>query len=221
MTAHDLVLEFEGEARALLQDAPDGAGLDDVSRALIRLGVSVSVTSLDEGTIEEATASAFEAGASIAQIQEVVALVSGLGVHSIMASARGVLREAAERGLADPLAPLDAEQQLLWDRFVGDDPYWNGFSGHFPGFLDAMLRLSPDLFAGFFAYCAIPWKSGTVSAVTKELAAMASDIMPTHLFVPGFRLHLANAIKLGASRSMVLEAIGIAKEASPTSIIHR
>ena len=100
---------------------------------------------------------------------------------------------------------------------MGDDPFWIGFSEELPGFLDAMLRLSPDLFAGFFAYCAIPWASGTVRAKIKELAAMACDASPSHRFLPGFRVHLNNAIQLRVGRKAILQALDIAAAAPPHS----
>jgi len=145
-------------------------------------------------------------------VQETIALVSGLGVHSLMASSYRLLEKAKsiDKGLR---APLTIEQQTLWDKYIGDDPYWVGFEQEVPGFLDALLRLSPQLFRGFHEYCAIPWRSGTVPAVSKELIAMASDATPTHRFVPGMRLHMRNALKLGAGRRTILEALEIAAAA--------
>ena len=205
--------DLRREAEALTHDAPEGGALDPMARALIALAVAVSVTALDRATINAEIDAAFDAGASAAQVQEIIALVSGLGVHSLMASAMPVLAAAERRGLVDKRAPLDPERQQLWDRHVGDDPFWNGFSEELPGFLDAMLRLSPALFAGFFAYCAIPWQSDTVRAKVKELAAMACDATPTHRFRPGFRLHLKNALGLGLGRAAILEALDIAARA--------
>src|SRR3546814_364563 len=80
-----------------LADVPEGDGMDPLDAALVRLAVSVSVTCLDSEAIDEAVVAALESGATAAQVQEVVALVSGLGVHSIMASATVVLQRAAER----------------------------------------------------------------------------------------------------------------------------
>jgi alkylhydroperoxidase/carboxymuconolactone decarboxylase family protein YurZ len=125
-----------------------------------------------------------------------------------------VLEEARRRGLVPADAPLDPHRQSLWDRHVGDDPFWDGFSRELPGFLRALLVLSPDLFSGFFDYCAIPWKSGQIRATVKELAAMACDAAPTHRFGPGFRVHLANAIKLGVGRAAIMQTLDIAA-ASP------
>src|SRR3546814_8188427 len=97
-----------------------------------------------------------------------------------MISAVVVLEEARLRGLIAVDDTLNAERQALWDARVGDDPFWIDFEREMPGFLKAMLILSPDIFTGFFDYCAIPWKSGAVPARVKELIAMASDATPAH-----------------------------------------
>ena len=171
------------------------------------------MTALDRSAVAAAITQCFDAGASVAQVQEIIALTSGLGVHTLMVTATAVLDTAIARGLIDAEAPLDAERQTLWDRHVGHDPFWTGFSAELPGFLEAMLRLSPDIFIGFFVYCAIPWRSGTVRARIKELAALACDAAPSHRFRPGFRVHLKNAIALGIGRRAILQALDIAAAA--------
>lgn len=205
--------QLRAQAEAATSDLPDGEPLDDLSRALIRLGVAVSVTSLSPDAIGRTVDAALDGGASLDQVEEIIALVSGLGVHSLMISQAIVLQSAAARDLIDRAAPFDPARQALWDRHVGDDPFWIGFEKENPGFLDAMLRLCPDLFTAFFDYCAVPWKIGSVRARTKELAAIACDAAPTHVFGPGFRLHLRNAIALGATRRQIMETLDIAAEA--------
>lgn len=205
---------LRAEADALTEGLPDGTPLDEQAESLIALAVAVSVTALDRAEIDRTIGWAFDNGASIAQVQEIIALASGLGVHSLMASSTAVLAEATKRGLADPAAPFDSERQKLWDKYIGNDPFWNGFSEELPGFLEAMLRLSPDIFVGFFGYCAIPWRSGTVRAWIKELAALACDAAPSHRFRPGFRVHLKNAIKLGVGRTAIFQALDIAAAAA-------
>lgn len=197
-------------ALAATASLPEGEPLDSLAVAMVELGVATSVTSLDADAIDKAIARAFEAGASVAQVQEIIALVSGLGVHSLMVSSARVLDHAARNGLVDSTSPLDVERQALWRKHVGDDPFWIGFENEVPGFLDALLRLSPDIFQAFFAYCAVPWKSGTVSPLVKELVGVASDATPTHRFLPGLRLHLHNAIRLGAGRQAIMQTLAIA-----------
>ena len=190
-----------------------GESLTPLERALIELGVAVSVTSLDRRAIDRAIEASLEVGASTVQIQEVVSLVSGLGVHSLMASAAAIVAAATNRG-HDFSQPLDARQRRLWNSNVGDDPYWAGFDNAMPGFLDALIRLSPDQFEAFFIYCAVPWKGRSVRARTKELTALACDATAAHRFLPGFLLHLDNAIAIGVGRQAIMETLDIA-EAAP------
>ncbi|MFA7584743.1 MAG: carboxymuconolactone decarboxylase family protein [Novosphingobium sp.] len=196
--------DIEDETNRLLADVPEGAGLDPLASVLIALAVRASVVALRPDEIAKAIADARAVGASTAQIQEIINLVSGLGVHSLMVSATLVLN-------SDPAPPpIDSEREELWARYVRDDPYWKAFDAELPGFLEALLRISPSAFRGFFDYCAIPWESRHVRAVTKELAAMACDASPGHRFGPGFRLHLRNAVKLGAGKKAVLDSLKIA-----------
>ena len=201
-------------AADMLVEVEDGAALDDREEALVALGVAAAVTSLDVHAIDARIGACFAAGASVAQAQEVVSLVSGLGVHSLMTTATRIVAQAKAAGLF-PAGDLTAEQERLWARHVGDDPFWAGFERHHPGFLDAMLRLSPGQFSTFFDYCAVPWTGGAVFGRLKELIAMASDATPAHRFLPGFSFHLANALRLGAGRSAVSRCLAIAAEAPP------
>lgn len=200
--------ELHGFAVHALQGVSEGDPLLPLEIALIRLGLAASVAALDHDEIDAAIEAAMGEGAPPAQVQEVVSLVSGMGVHSLMATAAMIARAW---GL--DAAPLTAAQQALWDRHVGQDPFWIAFETELPGFLGAMLRLSPDQFTAFFDYCAVPWKSGQVRARLKELIAMACDATPTHRFAPGFRLHLNNALKLGAGRRAVTEVLEMAARA--------
>ncbi|MCY1311013.1 hypothetical protein D9M70_612650 [compost metagenome] len=82
-----------------------------------------------------------------------------------------------------------------------------------PGFLDALLRQSPEAFEAFFKYCAVPWKTAALRAYLKELISLAVDAAPSHRFMPGLRLHLANAVQLGVGRKAILQALAIAADA--------
>ncbi|MFW2829443.1 carboxymuconolactone decarboxylase family protein [Sphingomonas sp. ID0503] len=202
------------EIRKLALDLATEGGepLSELDRALINLGVRSSVTSLDRPAIAESVGAAFAAGATPAQIQEILSLVSGLGVHSLMVACASVVQQARANGyqIAETLTP---QQDELWLKYVGDDPFWRAFERELPGFLRSMLLLSPDQFEAFFLYCAVPWKSGQVRARIKELTAMACDATPSHRFMPGFRLHLANAIALGAGHIAIAEVLDLASAA--------
>jgi hypothetical protein len=42
---------------------------------------------------------------------------------------------------------------------------------------------------------------------------MAGDATPSHRYLPGMRLHLANAVRRGAGRTAILHALDLAAEA--------
>lgn len=202
----------EFQALVAAQEVGDGEALGPVDRLLIRIGLACALPSLNKDASHHAIAEALTAGASAQQIQEIVSLMAGLGVHSLMLTANLITQEA---GLvdADGAIAFTAEEQEKWDSRIAGDPFWDRMEEELPGFLRSMLKLSPAQFDAFFDFCAVPWKTRTVSARTKELLAMASDAMPSHRFMPGFRLHLANAIKLGAGRRAIEECLDLAASA--------
>jgi len=202
------------QALELLEGVPDGEGLDEISRILTELAVAASVSTLDEAGIELHAVRALRAGATPQQVHEVLVLVSGLGVHTLMVGTRTLGRLLRQAGDSRMTSSLDERQTELWRARVAGDRFWEAVEREVPGFLDSLLRLDPSTFEGFFEYCGLPWKTHTLSALTKELIAMAVDATPTHRFMPGVRLHLRNALQLGAGRIAVLDALEVAAEGS-------
>jgi alkylhydroperoxidase/carboxymuconolactone decarboxylase family protein YurZ len=202
--------EVKAVALSLLEAAPDGEPLSEKTRALIAYALRMSVAILDFDGGEAAARDALKAGASVEALHEVLALMSGLGVHSLMGGSPLLAKLARERDPAAFDAPLDAVRRALRDKYIGQDRYWTRFEQDVPGFLDALLRISPDAFEGFMIYCAIPWRTDHVDALTKELIAIAADATSAHRYLPGLRLHLRNALRLGCGRTAILEALEIA-----------
>jgi alkylhydroperoxidase/carboxymuconolactone decarboxylase family protein YurZ len=192
----------------MLDGVDPGEPLDPATTALIGLGVAASLPALDSEATRRHSRAALAAGVTAEQISEVLMLVAGLGVHSLMQGVRDLQSVLEERGDADD-GPLDPRRQALWDKHVGADPYWEGFERQVPGFLDALVRQSPESFEAFFAVCAVPWRMGKLPALTKELIALACDAMPTHRYLPGLRIHVAGALATGGGRRSVEEAIDI------------
>lgn len=213
MSAGVTVAELRAEAEHQLRDVGEGDGLAAGDAALVRLGLAASPTCLDGDAIEQAGAEALAAGVAGCALHEVIVLVSGLGVHSLMHASGRIARmrmRAGEKALDDHLPP-DAE--AIWQRRVGEDSYWRKFEEFVPDFLGPLLLQSPSAFDAFFDYCALPWRHRTLTALQMELISLAVDCCPTHRFRPGFRLHLHNAIKLSAGRRAILETIEIAASA--------
>jgi alkylhydroperoxidase/carboxymuconolactone decarboxylase family protein YurZ len=202
-------------AIAVLDGVPEGEPLDDATAALIDLGVRIVATTLDLEGSRLAVARALDAGASEDEVHEVLVLVSAIGVHTLMAGSSVVLDVLRARGSATASAPLNEEQAQLWAQRVGDRAFWAELDAENPGFLDALLRLSPRGFTAYFDYCAVPWATGALSPVCKELISLATDATATHRFLPGVRLHTAGALHYGAGARQVRAALDIAAAAPP------
>jgi alkylhydroperoxidase/carboxymuconolactone decarboxylase family protein YurZ len=56
----------------------------------------------------------------------------------------------------------------------------------------------------------VPWVSGVLEPKVKELIYTAFDVSATHLYTPGLRLHIKNAIGYGATREEILEVMELA-----------
>lgn len=203
------------EALALLEHVPPGDDLDDPTVALLHLAVVSSVCTLDPEGMDRAIRAALDAGASPEQVHETLVVVSGLGVHTLMEGSRLVAAAVRERTGDVATADLDERREEMRARLQGDDPYWADVEREVPGFLDALLRQSPEAYEAFFAYCAVPWRSRALRGRVKELMSMACDATPAHRYLPGLRLHLANAVRLGAGRVAILRTLDIAAAAPP------
>lgn len=212
MTTDLTVDELRDMAIGRLRSVDDGDPLPPLDRALIEFAAAASITSLYPPAIDRTMANARTLGATSEQLQEMISLVAGLGVHALMIAESRIA--AADATLEKPLGEL---HQSLWDKYVGDNPYWDKFELYSPGFLKSMLLLSPAQFEGFFNFCAIPWRGKAVGAATKELAAIACDASPSHRFLPGFLFHLDMAVSMGIGRRAIIETLDIAAATS----VHR
>ena len=97
----------------------------------------------------------------------------------------------------------DARRQTLKKNFVAARGYWSGI-------WDDILELSPDYFEAYTNLSSVPWRTGTLAPKVKEFVYIAIDAATTHLYNAGTRIHIANALRHGASRDEVMEVLMIA-----------
>lgn len=76
------------------------------------------------------------------------------------------------------------------------NPLWEQFREFDPDFLEAYL-----------AFRSVPQRKGPLPQKTKELILIAINAATTHLYAPGVRRHIQNALKAGATREEILETI--------------
>jgi len=209
--ADELTLaEVRAEAMRLLNGVPDGEALDPLTRELVQFGVRLCVTSLDVSGAMEHAASALRLGATADQLQEIITFVAGVGMHTLMEGTPALARTLAEHGVALP--PRSEAGERLREHWIGDRAYWATFDANVPGFLDALLRLSPPAFEAFMVYGSTTARGRQVSPLVKEYIAVGCDATPTHRYLPGLRTHLHNAQVVGAGRLALMEVLDLAAD---------
>lgn len=72
---------------------------------------------------------------------------------------------------------------------------------------DQLRALDPAFMEAYLAFRSVPHKNGPLPQKYKELIMIAINAATTHLYGPGVRRHLQNALKHGATRDEILEVI--------------
>lgn len=76
------------------------------------------------------------------------------------------------------------------------NPLWEKFAEYDAEFLEAYL-----------AFRSVPHRKGPLEQKYKELIMIAINAATTHLYGPGVRRHIQNALKAGATGDEILETI--------------
>ncbi|WP_217994723.1 carboxymuconolactone decarboxylase family protein [Alicyclobacillus kakegawensis] len=89
---------------------------------------------------------------------------------------------------------------MLRDRFIDTFGFWNEM-------WNSLLVADPEFFEAYLHYGGVPWQRGHLDPKTKELIHVAVDGAATHLFVPGLRDHIRQALRLGATKEELMEVL--------------
>jgi alkylhydroperoxidase/carboxymuconolactone decarboxylase family protein YurZ len=72
---------------------------------------------------------------------------------------------------------------------------------------DPFFELDPVFTDEYMAMLAGLYKSGIMSPKEAELLSIALDASVTHLYAPGMRRHIKNALKAGATMEEIMEVL--------------
>jgi len=95
---------------------------------------------------------------------------------------------------------LTERKKRLRDEFLESRGFWNEF-------LESLLDLDEDFFAAYSEFSSVPWKHGTLDPKIKEFVYISMNAASTHLYVPGIRQHMKQAIALGATAEEIMEVL--------------
>lgn len=171
-------------------------------KELCYLAVNAAATHLHVPGILPHIRAALDFGATPAEIMEVLELASTLGIHTMNIGVPLLVEVLEERGRTAPAALTEYQERLKAD-FTRVRGYWHDF-------WNEILELDPEMFEAYLEFSSVPWRTGPLSAAEKELIYISYDIAATHLYVPGTKLHIRNALDHGATVEQVLEVMEIA-----------
>ena len=72
---------------------------------------------------------------------------------------------------------------------------------------DMLAEMDPEYLEAFLAFRAVPQKQGPLPQKTKELIFIAINAATTHLWAPGVRRHMQNALREGATKQEIMEVL--------------
>ena len=202
----DGVLELSPEffeAYSALSSVPWKHGtLPPKIKELIYVAVDASTTHLYNPGTRIHIANALKHGATRDEVMEVLEIVSVLGIHTMSTGLPILIDELRKSGRGTEVkdGPLSAEQEKLKQEFVANRGYWNPV-------WEQLLQHSPEFFDAYSRLSSVPWKYGTLEPKIRELIYVAIDAATTHLYLPGLRTHIRNALSHGATVAEIMEVL--------------
>ena len=171
-------------------------------KELIYVAIDASTTHLYNPGTRIHIANALRQGATRDEVMEVLQLVSVLGIHTMTTGLPILVDELRKAGRGDEVAAaaLTPEQERTKQAFVAARGYWTPV-------WEQLLTLSPAFFDAYARLSSVPWTHGTLEPKIKEFLYIAIDAATTHLYVPGLRVHIQNALRLGATVAEVMEVL--------------
>ncbi len=98
----------------------------------------------------------------------------------------------------------DRKRARIREEFKAGRGYWSER-------WEELLSLDADFFAAYTQFSSLQWrKSNGLSQKVREFLYVAIDASTTHLYDAGTRVHMQNAIRLGATESELLEVLELA-----------
>jgi alkylhydroperoxidase/carboxymuconolactone decarboxylase family protein YurZ len=165
---------------------------------LVSVSLNAACTNLSASGTRHHIRAALEAGATREEILFVLKCGSALSIHSCSLAAPIVLEEAKAANVK--LTPrTNTEPTLACDamRRIGQwNTAWDSFFELDPVFTDQFMAMGGGIY-----------QSGVMTPKEVELLSIALDASFTHMYAPGARRHIKNALKAGATTEEIMEVL--------------
>lgn len=164
---------------------------------LVSLGLNAACTNLNPDGTRRHICAALDAGATRDEILFVIKCASVMSIHSCSLGAPILIEEGKAAGkhmaskAAVPTPACDKMKAIgqwntAWDPFFELDPAWT----------DEFMSTAGGIYG-----------SGVMPAKETELLSIAFDASFTHMYAPGTRRHIHNALAAGATIEEIMEVL--------------
>jgi alkylhydroperoxidase/carboxymuconolactone decarboxylase family protein YurZ len=164
---------------------------------LISVGLNAACTNLNPDGTRRHIREALDAGATRDEILFVLKCAAVVSIHSCSLGAPMVLDEAKAAGVRPSQKPTASTPACDKMKAIGQ---WNTA-------WDPFYELDPVFTEEFMATGVGIYGSGTLPAKDIELVSIALDASYTHMYAPGTRRHIHNALKAGATMEEIMEVL--------------
>jgi alkylhydroperoxidase/carboxymuconolactone decarboxylase family protein YurZ len=165
---------------------------------MICVAVNAACTNLQADGTRRHIRAALAAGATQAELLEVVKMASLLSIHSCSLGAPILLEEAKEAG-AKSTRLTDGISTPVCDRLRaagGWNDAWTPFYNLDPNWTEQFMAVGIPVYAG-----------GVLPPKLAELLSIAFDASFTHMYPPGTRRHIKAALAHGATIEEIMEVL--------------
>ena len=164
---------------------------------LISIAVNAACTNLNREGTRRHVRRALEAGATRDEILTVLEMASVMSIHSCSLGAPILLEEAKAAGARPAAKPVAATPACDKMKAIGQ---WNTA-------WDPFFELDPAWTDEFMATGAGIYGSGILPPKDVELLSIAFDASYTHMYAPGTRRHIRNALNAGATIEEIMDVL--------------
>jgi alkylhydroperoxidase/carboxymuconolactone decarboxylase family protein YurZ len=166
----------------------------------IFIAIAASPTHIHIPGIKAHIQAALALGATAAEITDVIGLTTLLGIHTVTLGAPILLDLMEEEGIKKTTGVNDSERQRIKDNFIRQRGFWTDT-------WNPILDLDPYFFEAYVDFSSLPSKTNLLDPKDRELITCAFDAATTHLYGRGTKIHMRNALKLGATPGEVMEML--------------
>lgn len=171
----------------------------------VYIAVAACTTHIHTPAIRAHIQAARDVGATQKEIMEVLGLTYLVGIHTVTLGAPILLELMEELGMSKAhlhSPQLEAERAKIKEDFIRRRGFWTET-------WNPLLELDPVFFESYADFSALASSSRTLEPKYREIVVCAFDAATTHLYGRGTKIHMRNALKLGASPDEIMEMLEI------------